>query len=702
MKKQKIFLASSSELVTDREQFEINISRINKSFVNKGTFLELVIWEDFLDAMSKTRLQDEYNRVIHECDIFVMLFKSKVGKFTKEEFEHAFQQFKETNKPFIFVYFNTSLTDKSSADKEDNSVINFKEKLNELGHFYSTYKNIDELNLKFGRQIEKLAHNGFIKFQPERGYTKWLFFVITALAIVVTISLIINWNRHRLFEKMAEIERIKFEDSMQKVKMREATLQAFQLKYLILEGQEIDLLLDSNKVFSKQMEQVLGFDAQYLETPTIKLLKDLKNQYGIELSKNSFDESYFVGDQLINRHDRIVNHLMNGTILPATNPNLTEEFTAWGFNVNELVDVFGFNRSVIEGLPIDGETYAYKNVIEGKLEGILDLLMEKGFNDQIVYKTLKLYQSIFNEIELPTSFLQMRCIFNECANSWQVSFSTPIIRLKIAYVKNNSEKTMRVNDILIRQNDLKVLVLTTEVDSHINSSFISKKVENNIYLKPGQSVVIPTQILIKPLPIKEFDKEIDLNELPDHSHEYIIGTSIYIDSLKVNGLGFANAAYEISDEFNLFINGRTEGGSCPYLFTYDEDVKMFKMESHILYGQSSKLKEGLDTIACKRFDGRLEIREIDPEVSYIDYVAVLSIDQYGRSTLHFPDDSTLGSVNHSYIKMKQGDVLKLKYSTFKPLKNATYKVISSGYYIVDITRSNVHDDTQSMLADPDN
>ena len=101
----KIFLASSSELEEDRRDFEIFIGRKNKDWVAKGVFLRLVIWEDFFDAVSKTRLQDEYNKAIRECDVFVLLFFTRVGQYTEEEFEAAFGQFKATNKPFIFTYF---------------------------------------------------------------------------------------------------------------------------------------------------------------------------------------------------------------------------------------------------------------------------------------------------------------------------------------------------------------------------------------------------------------------------------------------------------------------------------------------------------------------------------------------------------------------------------------------------------------------
>src|ERR1700754_127663 len=105
MQKVKIFLASSAELEKDRNGFEIFINRKNKELFDKKIFLELIIWEDFLDAVSKTRLQDEYNKAIAGCDIFLMLFFTKVGKYTEEEFENAFKEFKASNKPFIFTYF---------------------------------------------------------------------------------------------------------------------------------------------------------------------------------------------------------------------------------------------------------------------------------------------------------------------------------------------------------------------------------------------------------------------------------------------------------------------------------------------------------------------------------------------------------------------------------------------------------------------
>ena len=124
----KIFLASSSELEEDRKEFEIFINRQNKEYLkSKFIFLYLELWEDFLDAMAKTRLQDEYNKAITACHVFVSLFKTKVGQYTEEEFDHAFGSFKENNKPRIYTYFKGFILNNHQVNIKDlQSLENFK------------------------------------------------------------------------------------------------------------------------------------------------------------------------------------------------------------------------------------------------------------------------------------------------------------------------------------------------------------------------------------------------------------------------------------------------------------------------------------------------------------------------------------------------------------------------------------------------
>jgi hypothetical protein len=107
--------------------------------------------------MSETRLQDEYNKAICECDIFVSLFFTKTGKFTEEEFDTAHSQFKETGNPRIFTFFKDAHVTIGSVRKDDiNSLLAFKEKLSTLGHFHTVYDNIEHLKRQFSDQLEML------------------------------------------------------------------------------------------------------------------------------------------------------------------------------------------------------------------------------------------------------------------------------------------------------------------------------------------------------------------------------------------------------------------------------------------------------------------------------------------------------------------------------------------------------------------
>jgi hypothetical protein len=156
-----IFLASSSELRDDRDAFDLYLRQQNDHLLKEGEYLEIVRWENSLDAMSDTRMQDEYNKKIRKCDYFVSLFRTKVGKYTEEEFDVAHRTFKKTGKPLIYTYFKKATVSTKASNRDDlNSLWNFQEKLKELGHFYREYDSIDGLQKLFRDQLEQLRDNG--------------------------------------------------------------------------------------------------------------------------------------------------------------------------------------------------------------------------------------------------------------------------------------------------------------------------------------------------------------------------------------------------------------------------------------------------------------------------------------------------------------------------------------------------------------
>jgi hypothetical protein len=164
----RISLASAAELKPDREQFEILVSRKNKQWISKGIFLELVIWEDLTAAYSERGLQGEYNRELRDCDLFVLLFYSRLGPYTGIEFDTALASFLQSGKPRIYLYGREP--DASSGIKPDESVQAFRLKLQVLGNFPKAYHTAEELLRLFTHELELLEQTGklFQSETPER------------------------------------------------------------------------------------------------------------------------------------------------------------------------------------------------------------------------------------------------------------------------------------------------------------------------------------------------------------------------------------------------------------------------------------------------------------------------------------------------------------------------------------------------------
>ena len=150
----RIFLASSAELREDRDAFELYFRQQNDKLREQGMYLKIVRWENFLDAMSATRLQDEYNQEVRNSDITVCLFFTKVGKYTEEEFDTAYGQFLKTGKPRIFTYFKNAVVNTGNLGREFGSRLDFQDKLKALGHFPTAYNGIEHLKLHFREQLD--------------------------------------------------------------------------------------------------------------------------------------------------------------------------------------------------------------------------------------------------------------------------------------------------------------------------------------------------------------------------------------------------------------------------------------------------------------------------------------------------------------------------------------------------------------------
>ncbi|MDB4918975.1 tetratricopeptide repeat protein [Mucilaginibacter sp.] len=120
----KIFIASSSELNSERTKSSNVIVEINKTFPH--LHLEPILFE--LDTASGSnpgynRIQDKINPLIDKCDVIVVLFYSRIGEFTKEEFDRAKKQDKK-----IFLYLKEGYQPKNVEESnKHNKVLLLKE-----------------------------------------------------------------------------------------------------------------------------------------------------------------------------------------------------------------------------------------------------------------------------------------------------------------------------------------------------------------------------------------------------------------------------------------------------------------------------------------------------------------------------------------------------------------------------------------------
>jgi hypothetical protein len=160
-RKISIFLASSSELKEDRDAFDLYFRQENDRLLKQGIYLEIQRWENFLDAMNETCLQDAYNSAIRKSDIFISLFKTKTGRYTEQEFDAAHNAFSDSGKPLIYTFFKSTdvSTDKSNRDAL-HSLWAFQDKLSGLGHYHTQYTSCEDLNLRFRRQLDQLLDEG--------------------------------------------------------------------------------------------------------------------------------------------------------------------------------------------------------------------------------------------------------------------------------------------------------------------------------------------------------------------------------------------------------------------------------------------------------------------------------------------------------------------------------------------------------------
>src|SRR5207253_3211438 len=104
--------------------------------------------------------------------------------------------------------------------------------------------------------------------------------------------------------------------------------------------------------------------------------------------------------------------------------------------------------------------------------------------------------------------------------------------------------------------------------------------------------------------------------------EYIYGPSWNLNAMEVDGVEYPITPF---DPQKIFLRSGFLGASCPHAYTYSTLTGTWSWQGHILYGKAGKEKEETTILELRSFDGRVLIRELEPESSFLDYLFVRAV-----------------------------------------------------------------------------
>ena len=152
----KVFLASSNELADERNDFFQYTIKINKVLAKFGYQIDVEAWEFADPELPEKRSQDEYNKILKNCDECIVLFWRKAGKYSKEELKIAYnERFGGGKITRLVVYFKDvkdgDMPKDEKGKKEFEKLIKvkngFAKKHSEK--FYASYRGIEGVESDF-------------------------------------------------------------------------------------------------------------------------------------------------------------------------------------------------------------------------------------------------------------------------------------------------------------------------------------------------------------------------------------------------------------------------------------------------------------------------------------------------------------------------------------------------------------------------
>ena len=230
------------------------------------------------------------------------------------------------------------------------------------------------------------------------------------------------------------------------------------------------------------------------------------------------------------------------------------------------------------------------------------------------------------------------------------------------------------------------IVLPLETIFTLGNTLLEENTDELEYLKNAlrQSSLRYYRLHIGPevevqFPRAELMRMVSTDDAYSSLRDYVAGPSLSLSKITVD-----NIVYPVRnpspEDYVLLGGDALPATSCPFLYTFDETTGTWINEGSLLYGFWGKERESVDKRILSHFDGRLLLKEVEAEISYIDFLSVKMILTNGEQINIPAMNDALRFVDGDYLKLQQGDEVEVGFDTASLDSNSTYLVVAKGYY----------------------
>ncbi|MBU0483741.1 MAG: hypothetical protein KKB30_04420 [Proteobacteria bacterium] len=122
------------------------------------------------------------------------------------------------------------------------------------------------------------------------------------------------------------------------------------------------------------------------------------------------------------------------------------------------------------------------------------------------------------------------------------------------------------------------------------------------------------------------------------------------------------------------------GKACPFIYTQNKPDGEWLAQGTILTDQNGKKTERTQVKDLKDFSGKVLIREIDPETSFIDAMSVILFYSDGSQKELMPEPDALKVIDGNYLTTKQGDQVEVSFEEPADWNFERAAITAHGFY----------------------